>query len=80
VGLKAIAPLSGFGWEAGDAGGGTSMAYRALACDVDADPAVRRAAVDWLLAYNRNDVEATRRIRDWLGEPPQVLSAEIELW
>jgi predicted RecB family nuclease len=59
--LKTTAPLAGFQWEVDDAGGGESMIKHDLATRGD------KAAQDWLLAYNRGDVEATVAVRDWMG-------------
>jgi len=59
--LKTTAPLAGFQWEVDDAGGGESMIKHDLATQGD------KAAQDWLLAYNRGDVEATLAIRNWMG-------------
>ncbi len=59
--LKQVAPLVGFRWHVDDAGGGESMLKHDLA--VDGDDAAR----DWLLTYNRGDVEATLAVRDWMS-------------
>jgi len=59
--LKTTAPLAGFQWEVDDAGGGESMIKHDLATHGD------KAAQDWLLAYNRGDVEATLAVRDWMA-------------
>jgi predicted RecB family nuclease len=59
--LKTTAPLAGFQWEVDDAGGGESMIKHDLATQGD------KAAQDWLLAYNRGDVEATLAIRNWMA-------------
>lgn len=66
TGLKAIAPLAGHEWSVDDPGGALSMVRYEAAIDANAAPAQREATRRWLLDYNRGDVEATRRIRDWL--------------
>jgi len=59
--LKVLAPLAGFAWEVDDPGGAVSMLQYVTAVDQEA-PGAQRAR-EWLLAYNRNDVEATAAVR-----------------
>lgn len=63
--LKVIAPLAGHTWPVEDPGGGLSMVKHVEATS-PVDSPIREMARQWLLDYNRGDVEATDRIRDWL--------------
>lgn len=75
IGLKEVAPLAGFSWEVDDPGGAESMVKYEEAV-AEGDSVEIRAARNWLLTYNRNDVEATLAVREWLGrgadDPPSV--------
>jgi predicted RecB family nuclease len=62
--LKAVARLAGFSWEVADPGGDEAMARYEHAAGPDGDADARA----WLVAYNRNDTEATRALRIWLDE------------
>lgn len=66
LGLKYVAPLSGFSWDAEDAGGGNSIVWYRGACDNSLPE--RAILQDKLLRYNEDDVQATKVLRQWLHE------------
>jgi predicted RecB family nuclease len=65
LGLKKIAPLTGFTWPVEDPGGGVSMLYYDAAVRSPGERE-REDGRTWLLNYNEGDVQATLAIRNWL--------------
>jgi predicted RecB family nuclease len=70
--LKTVARLAGFDWRDDDPGGGLSMAWYEEAL---AGAGASRAR---LLAYNEDDVRATKALRDWMDHTTFVPIAEWE--
>ena len=64
VGLKYVARLAGFDWDADDAGGANSIVWFRIASDPTHPEA--SAMADKLLRYNADDVLATKYLRQWL--------------
>lgn len=65
-GLKEVAKLAGFSWDADDAGGGNSIVWYRGACDPFNPEAAQLQHK--LLRYNQDDVRATLHLRNWLTE------------
>ena len=65
LGLKVVAPVAGFHWRDPEAGGEASIGwYR----DAQAARGVERdAGRTRILAYNEDDVRATRAVREWIA-------------
>lgn len=64
-GLKAVAPVFGFSWANGDAGGSMST-VKVEEARHHPDPEVKRAAQAWLMSYNHDDCAAQAAVRDGL--------------
>ena len=65
LGLKLVAAHAGFAWRDDDPGGLNSQGWFADAVHAP-DPEARAAAEARVLAYNEDDVLATRHVRAWL--------------
>lgn len=65
LGLKVVAPVAGFRWRDPDAGGEASIGwYR----DAQASRGVERErGRERIMAYNEDDVRATRAVREWIS-------------
>ena len=71
VGLKVVDNLAGFTWRDDDPGGAQSMVWYQEAITGDHEARQR------LLAYNEDDVRATKALRDWMGTPGLPSLAEL---
>ena len=69
-----MAALAGFRWEDPDPGGEQSMTWYHQAVNDD-DAAVRARNRRRILTYNRNDVEATLALREWLDTQGSALAS-----
>ncbi len=72
TGLKKIAQAAGFSWRDADPGGMASVSWFMDAVQGDT------AAQQRLLAYNEDDVRATRAIREWLSANTVPTLPEVE--
>ena len=68
LGLKAMATIAGFSWRDDDPSGEASIGWYEEA--ISTTPG---AAKERLLAYNEDDVAATRALRTWLDGPAREL-------
>ncbi|WP_068279842.1 TM0106 family RecB-like putative nuclease [Aldersonia kunmingensis] len=66
-GLKKIAPVAGFGWRDAEAGGEASMAWYREAVGYEGEPDTTQRTR--ILAYNEDDVLATKALREWMSGP-----------
>jgi len=72
MGLKVVAPMTGFSWRGPEVGGQLAMVSYIEAIS-DPDEAVRAGARQWILDYNEDDVRATAALREWLDQRASLL-------
>ncbi len=76
IGLKDVAGLAGFRWSVADPGGDLATVRYDEAAGASQGAL---AARQWLLDYNRSDVEATLALRDWLDSAASGCPSVAEL-
>jgi predicted RecB family nuclease len=64
--IKTLAPLAGFYWSTDDAGGGNSLIKYQQAISESSDEALKDESINWLRAYNQDDVKATFAVRNYI--------------
>ncbi|HEX7662236.1 MAG TPA: TM0106 family RecB-like putative nuclease [Pseudonocardiaceae bacterium] len=70
-GLKVLAPIAGFSWRDPHASGENSMRWYRDAVGMDGDePKLDQRRR--LLAYNEDDVQATRALREWMSSAAKI--------
>jgi predicted RecB family nuclease len=74
LGLKALATRAGFSWRDEDPSGEASIGWYEEAIGENPEPSRER-----LLAYNEDDVRATRALRDWFDGPARRLPRVEEM-
>ena len=72
MGLKVVAPMTGFSWRGPEVGGQLAMVSYIEATS-DPDETVRAGAQRWILDYNEDDVRATAALREWLDQRASLL-------
>ncbi len=78
AGLKTVAAGLGFAWRDEDPGGAQSVVWWSRAVDATLGEVDRQAWRDRILAYNHDDVRATRHVREWLErEGPALRPAPV---
>jgi predicted RecB family nuclease len=64
--IKTLAPLAGFYWSADDAGGGNSLIKYQQAVSKSSNEVLKNESINWLRAYNQDDVKATFAVRNYI--------------
>lgn len=64
--IKVLAPLAGFYWSAADAGGSNSLIKYQQAVSKSSDEVLKNESINWLRAYNQDDVKATFAVRNYI--------------
>ena len=78
AGLKVVAPLAGYTWPVNEPGGAESMVlYETAVGAMDKDEKAK--ARQWLLDYNRGDVEATLALREWMDREAETIPSIEEV-